>query len=161
MNELIPSLAIIGAKYLFGASLFIAGIYFLKVPRRAQKNILIFSLVTIPFILLIALLGNHLYENPRPFVVGGFTPLIPHAPDNGFPSDHALLVSAIASVFILFSRRIGIILWIIAMFVAVSRVYVGVHHPIDVIGSMIISVFVTIIAYLIIKKRYPSFFGVN
>ena len=53
----------------------------------------------------IALILGHLYYNPRPFVVGNFTPLISHSVDNGFPSDHVLLASAIASILYFFSKK--------------------------------------------------------
>src|SRR5919202_4656794 len=42
--------------------------------------------------------GGLLYNDPRPFVVGHFQPLISHPADNGFPSDHALLAAALVAV---------------------------------------------------------------
>ncbi len=84
--------------------------------------------------------GGSLYYDPRPFVVGHFTPLIPHVPDNGFPSDHALLISAIAMIGMVWNRKLGSALWVLAVLVAAARVYVGVHHTIDVAGSCIISI---------------------
>ncbi len=98
-----------------------------------------FALVAALLTYAIGIIGNHIYFDPRPFVVGHFTPLIPHAPDNGFPSDHALLVSAIASIGMFWNRRLGVVLWILAIIIAIARVWVGVHHPIDVLGSMVIS----------------------
>ena len=116
----------------------------------------IFGLVSVIAIYAIAFLAGHLYNNPRPFVVDHFTPLIPHNPDNGFPSDHILMISAIAAIVYVFNRRFGLILWVIAVLVAISRVYVGVHHPIDVIGSMIISAVITLLVYSLNKYVYPK-----
>lgn len=159
MIHFVALFAIFGAKYLFVASFIIAGIYFLKADRDLKKKIMVFSAITFPSILLVASLAGQVYENPRPFVVEQFTPLIPHTADNGFPSDHVLLVSAIAAVFSFFNRRLGVELWFIASLVAFSRVYVGVHHPVDVLGSMLISIFVTFIVYATIKKKFPFFFN--
>jgi len=133
------SIFIFGAKYLFLLVFLIAGLYFLRQPRAVQKKMVIFSLVSLPLIYLLATLAGSLYYNPRPFVAGGFIPLIPHIPDNGFPSDHVLMVSAVAAIICFFSRKAGLALLFISILVGISRVYVGVHHPIDVIASMIIS----------------------
>ena len=36
----------------------------------------------------VPLVGGAAWVDPRPFVVDGRAPLVPHADDNGFPSDH-------------------------------------------------------------------------
>ena len=149
-------LFIFSAKYLFLAPIIIIGVYLLSLPRSAWKKTLMFILPSLIITFVIAILAGHIYYDPRPFVIGHFTPLIPHAADNGFPSDHALLVSAIASVGTYLNRRLGIILWLLAIIVAVSRVYVGVHHPIDVIGSAVISIVVTTIIYLFLKHQHTK-----
>jgi undecaprenyl-diphosphatase len=143
---------IIGAKYVFIFSVLIAGLYWLKQPKSLKKEIVIYGVISIVSIYLIALLSAHFYYDPRPFVVGNFTPLIPHVPDNGFPSDHTLITSAIAAIMYIYNKKIGLLLWSVALFVGISRVYVGVHHLVDIIASMIISIIVSYILYLIIYK---------
>ena len=125
---------ILSAKYLFILPAVIFGIYFLKQPRQAQKHILMFALPSLLLTYLMALVAGHFYNDPRPFVVGHFTPLVPHAPDNGFPSDHALLVSAVAAIGTSLNYKLGIVLWVFVLIVAIARVYVGIHHPIDVVA---------------------------
>lgn len=149
---------IFGAKYLFIGSVFLSGIYFFKADKTLKKKIMIFSAIALPSVLLVASIAGQLYDNPRPFVVEQFTPLVPHAADNGFPSDHVLLVSAIAAIFSFFNRHLGIGLWYLACLVALGRVYVGVHHPIDVLGSMAIATIVTFIIYVVMKEKNPDFF---
>ena len=48
-------------------------------------------------------LGGSLFNDPRPFAVGHFRPLIPHVTDNGFPSDHALLAAFLVAC-VIFAR---------------------------------------------------------
>jgi len=147
------TVVIFGARYLFLAVPLGALVFFLKQTRSKQKEIVIFSLISLPLIYVLALLAGHLYFDARPFIVGHFTPLIPSSSDNGFPSDHMLLVSAVASIAVCFNRRVGIILWCIALCVGLSRVYVGVHHLVDILGSAGISLAVTsFVQRLIIKN---------
>ena len=136
-------LAIFCAKYLIAFSLILAAIAFLRLARDKQRSMIIFAAIALPIIYLTAVIAGHFYNNPRPFVVLNFVPLIPHGIDNGFPSDHALLASAVASIWTIYNRRIGLVLWGIALIVGIARVYAGVHHPIDIIGSVIIAGAVT------------------
>lgn len=149
MNELI----IFGAKYLYLAAIAAALIYFLKQPREVKKRIIIFGLASLPITYLVAKLAGHFYYNPRPFAALNFTPLIPHADDNGFPSDHALILAAIASIIYPFSKKISALLWALTFAVGISRVFAGVHHLIDIIGSVAIAVIISVLAGKLLKKR--------
>jgi len=153
MYYYLNTLFILIAKYSLFVSIIIGGIYFIKQNKQIKKQIIIFGFISMISIGVIALILGHLYYNPRPFVVGNFTPLISHSVDNGFPSDHVLLASAIASILYFFSKKTGLYLWIITILLAVSRVYVGVHHPIDVVASMTISIFSTYFIYKILKMK--------
>ncbi len=130
---------ILCAKYLFVVPLVILAGYGLSRPRFEWKEMVLFAIPALILTYLLGKLGGFIYFDPRSFVVGHFTPLISHIADNGFPSDHTLLVAGLAAVGTYWNKRMGILLWALAVLVAVARVYVGVHHPIDVIGSIIIA----------------------
>ena len=147
--ELTNYIFIFGAKYLYLLAGAVALVWFWKLPKEKKKEIIIFSVITLPAIYIVSKIGAWLYFDPRPFVVGHFTPLIPHAPDNGFPSDHVLLVSAIASLIFLFNKKVSVGIWVIAALVGISRVYVGIHHPVDIVGSVVISIVVSTLAYFV------------
>ena len=151
MDNLLDLLFIFGAKYLLIISFIIAGVYFLKQPLESKKKMVAFGVLSIIIICSLAFVAGYLYNDPRPFVVEHFTPLVAHIPDNGFPSDHVLIVSAIAAIVYFFNRKVGLALLGISILVAISRVYVGVHHPIDVIASLVISFDGAGITYLILK----------
>ena len=83
---------------------------------------------------------SHAYYHPRPFVMEVGRTLIYHAPNGSFPSDHMLIFSSIAFSY-LFSaqRKLGIFLLIMAWLVAWSRVYLGVHFPLDMLGAFLLA----------------------
>jgi len=83
---------------------------------------------------------SHVYYHPRPFVMEVGRTLIYHAPNGSFPSDHMLIFSSIAFSY-LFSaqRKLGIFLLIMAWLVAWSRVYLGVHFPLDMLGAFLLA----------------------
>ena len=83
---------------------------------------------------------SHVYYHPRPFVMEVGRTLIYHAPNGSFPSDHMLIFSSIAFSY-LFSaqRKLGISLLVMAWLVAWSRVYLGVHFPLDMLGAFLLA----------------------
>src|SRR6266849_5327177 len=95
---MLNTLSIIGANYLFIAIAGMAFVYFLKQPRGEQKRLVLFAALTLPLAYAVSKIGALFYYDPRPFVAGHYVPLIPHEPDNGFPSDHVLLCASIAAV---------------------------------------------------------------
>ena len=114
-------LTIIGAKYLFLFSILIALEALYNSDENSRKKLLYSFMIALPLAYLCGELARQIYFNPRPFVVGDFTPLVPHSPDNGFPSDHALLTGALASVVNIFNRKRALVLWLIAIAVGISR----------------------------------------
>jgi len=146
---------IIIAKYLVFVAAAIAIFYFVKMPRAKQKEMLIFAVILLPLSYIVAKIVSHFYFDPRPFVLGNFTPLIPHMPDNGFPSDHTLLGAAIAFAIFHFNKKLGILLFFLALLVGVSRVLAGVHHTADIAGSIVIvgAIYYALAAYFNRKRE--------
>ncbi|MDO8582956.1 MAG: phosphatase PAP2 family protein [bacterium] len=138
---MLDAFMIFSAKYLYLLIILITFLYFVKL-KISKKKILIFSGIVLSAIFVVSQIASKLYYNPRPFVVKHFTPLIYHAANNGFPSDHSLISFAFASIAFVLNRKLGLILFALAFLVGLSRIYVGVHFPIDVLGSFLISVIV-------------------
>lgn len=140
------------AEYLIFASPAAAILYFLAQPRGRQKEMLIFAAILLPLSYISARIVSRFYFDPRPFVAGNFAPLIPHAADNGFPSDHALLGAAIAFAVFRFDQRLGSVLLILAIFVGAARVVAGVHHVMDIAGS--IAIVLAIYSIIFVFRRF-------
>lgn len=76
---------------------------------------------------------------PRPFqVLASINALAPYESGYSFPSAHAAITVAIATATFFYHRRLGIILYVFALIVALSRIYVGVHYPIDVVAGAVL-----------------------
>ena len=65
-------------------------------------------------------------------------PLVRVPLDHSFPSGHAATSFACATVLAFAAPRLAVPLYLLAAAIAYSRVYVGVHYPIDVLGGAIL-----------------------
>lgn len=104
---------------------------------KAKKAALL-SLLSMTVALLINQVIGHMYFRPRPFAAHEVNLLLDRSSDPSFPSDHSALVFGIAWLILLKDRRIGIFALAIAVLVGISRIFVGLHYPGDVLGSMLI-----------------------
>ncbi len=110
------------------------------IASRSRLRELITAALCIGLVALaLALVAHRFIEDPRPFVASGARPLIHSSTDNGFPSDHTLLLGISAAVILVVNRRMGLLALLAAFVVGVARVYAGVHHIQDVLGSLAIA----------------------
>lgn len=140
------------AKYLIflmAVAVFAFWLY-LSRPKKAKLALTIISAAVIAMIF--AKLADKLYYHPRPFVAENIQPLIPHGTDNSFPSEHATFAAVLAVCTYFFNRRLGIGLFIAAIFVGIGRIGVHVHYPIDVIAGLIIGTLAAWLGYKLAEK---------
>ncbi|HEU0050894.1 MAG TPA: phosphatase PAP2 family protein, partial [Patescibacteria group bacterium] len=144
------------AKYLFLVIILLLLVFLIRLDKDSRRKAVLFSLLYLPVAFILSRIAGRLFYDPRPFVSGGFTPIISHAADNGFPSDHALLAFALATIAFTFNKKWGIGLLLLAVLVAMGRVFSGVHSTIDVVGSAGIDILAAMIIspiFRIIWKR--------
>lgn len=101
----------------------------------------IFTAIT----LLMSEVLSAILNTPRPFVIDVGRTLIEHAPTGSFPSNHMSIFSGIAFAYYFSPQRdLGRILIWTAWLVVWSRVYVGVHFPIDMLGAFLMAIIVNL-----------------
>jgi undecaprenyl-diphosphatase len=88
------------------------------------------------------------YAEPKPLV---------HAPiDASFPSGHAATSFAAATVLSFAFPRWAPAFFLLALAIGFSRVYVGVHYPLDIVGGAILGVSVAIALRWLVTARRRS-----
>jgi undecaprenyl-diphosphatase len=69
-----------------------------------------------------------------------------------FPSSHVVNIFAAATILAFFYRRVWIIWLGIAVLVSFSRIYVGVHYPLDVLGGAFYGILWGVLVVVIAKR---------
>jgi undecaprenyl-diphosphatase len=123
-----------------------------------REVVIIGIATTIPWFITFIL--KILFHAPRPFVT--FTqvhPLIAETPFTSFPSGHATVFFALAMVVYLYHKRLGYIFFFCAILIALSRIIVGVHYPVDIIAGTFIGLAVAYLVHNIlynVKYLFPQ-----
>jgi len=91
---------------------------------------------------------------PRPFMIGLGRTLLDHRPSSSFPSNHGTVVFTYVAVLALFGVwRLAAAFACIGVLVAWSRIYLGVHFPLDMAGAVAVSM-ASAFAALQVTVRY-------
>ncbi len=133
---------------LFGES----GIFFICIAlcmlffKKTRKTGIMLSISLIIGLIVCNITLKPLIARPRPDVLTGLMPLIERPTDFSFPSGHTVAAFEAATVFMLRDKRVGIPFLVLAVLIAMSRLYLHVHYPTDIIGGIILGSISGIIA---------------
>lgn len=91
---------------------------------------------------------------PRPFLTyTDIMPIIPPPTDFSFPSGHTAIAFAVAFViYELLPRRYSIPALVTAALIGMSRLYLGVHYPTDILAGILIGFAIAKTAVWLIQK---------
>lgn len=111
-------------------------------------------------LILCGLVGNltlkPLIARARPFAYVPDYPLLIGAPsDFSFPSGHTLSSVAAATTLFLYYRKAGSAALVLAGVIGLSRLYLYVHFPSDVIAGCLLGISFGILARKIVEKVWP------
>ena len=99
---------------------------------------------------------NNFYFRDRPFLNHEAELLFYRPTDSSFPANSAAAAFAIAGSVGIFQRRLAIVIASLAALYAFSRVYVGVHYPLDVVGGAVFGLVAVPIAVVLVRIIRPA-----
>jgi undecaprenyl-diphosphatase len=95
-----------------------------------------------------------IWDRPRPFISDSVNLLIRHSPSASFPSGHATFFFALSTLIYLYNKKIGILFLIASFLISISRVFCGIHWPLDILAGALVG----ILSALIIKRIFEKLF---
>lgn len=142
---ILDDLMVFGSAYLIYLVILFVFILSLKGGIKEKKACLLILLGLPVAVLLIKGIHLFFYES-RPFVAFQFSPLVAEKIDASFPSRHATVSTVIAFSFAYFKSKWAVLLTAVALWIGISRIYAGVHYPLDIIGGFLVGTASVIIA---------------
>ena len=114
---------------------------------------LIFDLLSVNMLI------KNLVARPRPYTkIEGLVHIIGDQSDFSFPSGHTAASFAAVTVLLMCApKKISIPMTVLAVLISLSRLYVGVHYPTDILGGVVIGVICGVAAVYFVKWIWKKF----
>lgn len=157
-NVFLDYFGIFLADYLqYALAIVLLILFFSKKHEKIHRNlVLVATTSAVVALYIVKPLIVFFYAAPRPFVVlSEIKPLVKvMAFENyqSFPSGHTLFFFALATTIFLFNKKLGVWFLIAATLISLSRIYVGVHWPIDILAGVILGVLTGVVVHFLYKK---------
>ena len=136
-NPILDMLMVFGADYLIFIIFATCILLTFRDTKSKKALLLILFSFAVGFILL-KITELFIYE-PRPFITYEINTLIPKVNDpDSFPSGHTLISSIMAISYLYYRIKYAFLMLISAVWVGLSRVFVGVHYPLDIFGGILL-----------------------
>lgn len=151
MNPILDASMVLIAKYM--PLLVVVGMLILWVFRgRKTRDIVLYGFYAAVIGLIINYLIGFMYYHPRPFVIPTGTLLFSYPADSSFPSDHSTIIFSMALTLAYFKRtRLpGFLFLALGIIGGTARVFAGVHFPLDIVGSLLVS---GVSVFIVLKLR--------
>ncbi|MBI2042680.1 MAG: phosphatase PAP2 family protein [Candidatus Nealsonbacteria bacterium] len=148
-NGFLDSTGIFFAQYFGYALAILAIVLFWRKRKIIFQAFLAAVLARFAFVELV----RWLWPIARPFIENNGTLLVNHAVSSSFPSGHAAFFFGLATVIFFYSKKIGALFIGASFLIAISRVFVGVHWPADILAGASMGILSACLVLIISEKR--------
>src|SRR5699024_3357964 len=123
--------------------------------EQPQRQVALQALVTTAVALDCNQAIGMLMPTARPFELGLGVTLLDHDPTPSFPSNHLTIFCCLGLCLWRLRRWLGLSVLAVGLVVAWSRIYVGVHFPLDMVGAIAVAAIVTAILWPVWNRGGP------
>lgn len=145
------SIIVFCAAYLYLFVIAGLALAWLKTAKNLRVQFILATIAAGIIAFILSRIAAKLYYDPRPFVTEHVKPLIAHAADNGFPSDHALLTMTLSAVTYFYNKKVAIGMLALTAIVGVARVLAKVHSPLDIAGGWVFGVIGAVAGFYLVR----------
>ncbi len=150
-NFMLDNLMILAADYLIFAIFIVLGLMrVFGYPKH--KMAFAVTLISVILVSIIIKIINYYFFIPRPFVSFPIITLINgDRLDSTFPSQHTSIMAAATFSYYYYHSRLFPYLLFLTLIIGFSRIFVGVHYPLDILGGLILGSFTSFITIKCIR----------
>ena len=152
LDVLFPVITYFGEKGIFYIAVALVFLFF----KKTRKTGIMMGLALLLGVTLGNVVVKNIFLRVRPYDLEGALRqagdlLIGVQPDTSFPSGHSLAAFESATVLMYRDRKFGIPALILAVGIALSRMYLYVHFPTDVIAGALLGILFGILGIVIVN----------
>lgn len=125
-------------------------IWAIFISKRKMFNFSLFFLTSVISWAVAALL-KIAFHIPRPFTQEGIIPIVREY-GFSFPSEHMAVFTAFAFATYFLNKKVGVVFFILALLIGLSRIILGVHYPSDILGGFCVGAIISFIIIRLFKK---------
>jgi len=142
ISPYLDKVAIFFAEYLQYLVVFCLLLFLVKKFRR-NLGMVIFAFTAAIFSrFIITEIIRYFFPRIRPFVENSVNLLIGYnATESSFPSGHAAFFFALSTIVYFYNKKAGTFFFIASFLISISRVFVGIHWPFDILAGALVGIF--------------------